>query len=213
LAPVGDINFLDLQIDNWHRQGVTHFTFLLHYQAEQVINYLNERGAVIFRECNFDWIVEKMPMDTGGAIANAVHVKNINGDFLVSNADTWLGGGIPELIQSISPTIATVKISEISRYGQIIFNRSNYVTSFLEKNPQRCSGWINAGLCNLSAELFRVWNGEPFSLERDLFAKLIEGNGLTVVALQTSFIDIGVPSDYYRFCRWIEAGRKTQLCN
>jgi len=36
---------------------------------------------------------------------------------------------------------------------------------------------------------------------------------LRAIPLKTDFIDIGVPDDYHRFCRWIEAGRQVPLCN
>jgi D-glycero-alpha-D-manno-heptose 1-phosphate guanylyltransferase len=213
LAPVGGMPFLQLQIEHWLHQGLHEFTFLLHHQADQIVDFLQAQHSGQLSGCQVDWLVEPTPMDTGGAIAYAVKQLNLNADFLVTNADTWLGGGVRELTQSEAPTMAVVKLPDVSRYGQVRFNDGNFATAFVEKSAQSSVGWINAGMCHLSARLFNEWDGLPFSLERELFATLVNKRCLTVVPLQTDFIDIGVPDDYHRFCRWVESGRKIPLCN
>ena len=118
-----------------------------------------------------------------------------------------------ELIRSAAPAMAVVRVSDVNRYGRVHFDREHRVTAFGEKGDQRTAGWINAGLCHLNAELFNNWKGEPFSLERDLFAGLAQNGRLAAVPLQTDFIDIGVPADYRRFCRWAAANVRDSLCN
>ena len=213
LAPVGGVPFLQLQIERWLAQGLREFVFLLHHQADQVIAFLQTQQDGPLKDCHVDWIIEPMPMDTGGALAHAVRTLDLNSDFLMTNADTWLGGGIRELMQFAAPAMAVVNLTDVSRYGQVHFDHEKRVTAFTEKNDQCATGWINAGLCHLSADLFKNWDGQPFSLERNLFFTLVLNRRLTAVPLQTDFIDIGVPDDYYRFCRWVAAGRQTSLCN
>ena len=211
LAPVGEEPFLQLQLVHWLAQGQFEFTFLLHHQADQIIAFLNSHRVGILKNCHIDWLIEPMPMDTGGAIAHAVREMDLTGDFLITNADTWLGGGVQELIQASSPTIAVLELADVSRYGQVLFDQDAHVTSFSEKNSQSESGWINAGLCHLNAGLFKDWDGNPFSLERKLFVELVKNRSLSAIPLKTDFIDIGVPDDYHRFCRWIEADRQVPL--
>ena len=211
LAPVGDIPFLEFQLENWLKQGLREFTFLLHHQADQIVNFLQSQLKGKLKGCQIDWLIEATPLDTGGSIANAVKQLNLKGNFLTANADTWLGGGIQELMQSVSPAIAVVNLADVSRYGQVHFDQLNCVTAFAEKTSLISAGWINAGLCYLSVDLFNDWNGEPFSLERHLFTTLVNNLNLTAVPLQTNFIDIGIPADYQRFCDWVVAGRKTKL--
>lgn len=213
LATAGGVPFLQLQIEHWLDQGMREFSFLLHHQADLIIDFLQAQQSGQLEGCQVDWLIEPTPMDTGGAIAHAVKELDLNDDFLMTNADTWLGGGIRELMQSTAPAMAVVNLADVSRYGQVHFDQVNYVTAFVEKNAQCAAGWINAGLCHLTAGLFKDWDGQPFSLERELFAKLVKNRSLTVVPLQTDFIDIGVPDDYHRFCRWVAAGRQIPLCN
>jgi D-glycero-alpha-D-manno-heptose 1-phosphate guanylyltransferase len=212
LAPVGSVPFLQLQIEHWLAQGLSEFTFLLHHQADQIIEFLQAMQTGPLKACKVDWLIEPMPMDTGGAIAHAVKELSLTDNFLMTNADTWLGDGIREMIQSSAPAMAVVNLPDVSRYGQVHLDQTNHVTAFVEKNAQSSAGWINAGLCHLSAGLFKDWNGKPFSLERELFATLVQTRSLTAVLCQTDFIDIGVPADYQHFCRWVEAGRKIPLC-
>ena len=152
-------------------------------------------------------------MDTGGAIAHAVKTLNLKGKFLMTNADTWLGSGVLEISQASAPAIAVVNLPDVSRYGQVDFDNNNRVTSFTEKNNKCTAGWVNAGLCLLNVELFMNWDGHPFSMELDLFALLVKDQRLNVVPMHTDFIDIGVSTDYHRFCRWVASGRQKSLCN
>ena len=211
LAPVCGLPFLQFQIENWRTQGLNDFSFLLYHQADQIVEFLNAMKDGLLKGCQVTWLIEPKPLNTGGAIANAVKTLGMSEDFLMTNADTWLGAGIRELKQFSAPAMAVVNMSDISRYGQVVLNHTNLVTSFLEKNQQSQAGWINAGLSRLSVSEFIDWDGQPFSLERQLFAKLIENRNLKAVPLQTDFIDIGVPADYHRFCRWIENGRQVPL--
>jgi NDP-sugar pyrophosphorylase family protein len=213
LAPIGDIPFLQLLLEHWLAQGLREFTFLLHHQADLIIAFLQAHQVELPKDCQVDWIIEPVPMDTGGAIAHAVKTLDLKDEFLMTNADTWLGGGIFDLIQSAAPAMAVVNLDDVSRYGQVHFDHAQRVSAFVEKNDQRDVGWINAGLYHLSAELFKNWDGQPFSLERDLFATLVQNRRLIAVPLQTDFIDIGIPADYQRFCRWVATGRQNPLCN
>jgi NDP-sugar pyrophosphorylase family protein len=213
LAPIGDVPFLHLQLEHWLAQGLREFTFLLHHQADQIIAFLQAQQGGLLKDCQVDWLIEPMPMDTGGAIAHAVKTLDLKDDFLMTNADTWLGGGIHEMMQSAAPAMAVVNLPDVSRYGQVHFDEDQRVTAFAEKKVQCAAGWINAGLCHLNADMFRNWDCQPFSLERNLFSRLVQDRYLTVVPLKTDFIDIGVPADYHRFCRWVATGRQDPLCN
>ena len=212
LAPIGEVPFLYLQLENWLMQGLREFTFLLHHQADQIIDFLQAQQVGQLKDVQINWLIEPIPLDTGGAISHAVKMLDLNDDFLITNADTWLGGGIREVMESPSPAIAVINLANVSRYGQVHFNNDQRLSAFKEKNDQLTSGWINAGLCHLNAGLFKNWDGKPFSLERDLFPTLVQDQCLAAVPLQTDFIDIGVPADYLRFCQWVAAGRKDSLC-
>jgi hypothetical protein len=142
---------------------------------------------------------------------NAVKTLNLRGEFLVINADTWLSTGMVELARSISPSIGLVYLENISRYGQVKYDKDFHIVKFSEKAVTSVPGWINAGIFHLDPLFFLDWNGKPFSLESHLFVELAQSRQLHAVQLNTDFLDIGIPADYKRFCRWVHEGRKLPL--
>lgn len=211
LAPVGQRPYLHYLIRHWREQGAEELIFLLHHQADTIVSFLSsEDRAGEFGSRSPRTITEPEPMGTGGAVAYAVRELRLTGSFLVSNADTWLGTGIEALLNTPPASMAIVEVTNSERYGSVV-TKGNKVVEFKEKSGSSGAGWINAGLYHLNAAMFAGWDGAPFSLERDLFQGLAAAELLSTVALDTDFIDIGVPEDYYRFCRWVESGRAGQL--
>jgi len=200
LAPIGKQPFVELQIRNWMRQGINDFIFLLHYQAEHIIEFLKEKEFNLLKDCKVSYLVESTPLDTGGAVANAVKHLKLNDSFLVANADTWLGAGICELSRVNGAALVTVMLSDVSRFGEIAFNNKGFVSEFKEKKGDKKPGWINAGLYKFHPTDFKNWTGGPVSLEKDVLKSLSKKKQLKAVCIETSFIDIGVPEDYLRFC-------------
>lgn len=211
LAPIIGKPFLQLQIELWVSQGIRNLTFLLHHQAAQIIEFLEKQKCQYTGRCEFDWIIEDKPLDTGGAVANAIKYLNYHGDFLVVNADTWLGGGINEMSTAKAPALAVVQLENIDRYGRVFFDRDSRITGFKEKSKGSGGGWINAGLCKLNSRYFEGWSGAAFSLERDLYGPLADEGNIIAVELQCDFMDIGIPRDYMKFCHWIKEGKVEKL--
>jgi len=137
----------------------------------------------------------------------------MTGEFLVTNADTWIGSGIDALCAARASAMAVVSKLDAGRFGQVEFDSTGHVTRFREKEADAGAGWINAGMYVLNSADLIDWDEKPFSLERHFFPNLALKHDLRVVTLETDFIDIGVPDDYARFCRWQSAGRRAGLCN
>jgi D-glycero-alpha-D-manno-heptose 1-phosphate guanylyltransferase len=213
LAPVGSTPFLHYQVQHWVAQGVSSFIFLLHHQADLVDRFIEERRDGLLAGCTVQSITEPKPLDTGGAVAYAVRKIGLEGEFLVSNADTWLGSGVRELGSAGADAIIVVRQADVSRYGEVEVDGAGFVSAFREKSDSSGGGWINAGICALRAEHFTCWTGQSMSLEKDVFPKLLAARLLRAVPLESDFIDIGIPEDYLRFCRWQEGGREGRLCN
>tara|TARA_B110001452_G_scaffold253599_1_gene244463 strand:+ start:1375 stop:2085 length:711 start_codon:yes stop_codon:yes gene_type:complete len=212
LAPINGIPFLSFQLDNWASQGIKEFIFLLHFEANVIIEFLKKWNNL---EANQDiemrFVIEHIPLGTGGSVANAVQKLNLTSNFLVTNADTWLGSGIQELSHASAPVISVVEVANAKRYGTIVFDKNLCVTRFTEKIESGNSGWINAGLSLLHPETFTSWDGKENSLEADYFPSLVKKNCLIALPLKDNFIDIGIPEDYHRFCKWIEQSQEGQL--
>jgi D-glycero-alpha-D-manno-heptose 1-phosphate guanylyltransferase len=214
LAPINDVPFLRFQIKHWIEQGVRSFVFLLHHQASLIVDFLREEQKASLRGSDVNWLIEPMPMGTGGAVAHAVNELNLTDSFLVTNADTWLGGGIKQVMHAGAPGMAVIRVANAGRYGRVVLNtENNRIQCFAGKGSTDMAGWINTGLCCLPPALFRNWDRMPFSLETDVFPDLVAQGKLHAAPLETDFIDIGVPEDYFRFCSWIKTGRGGALCS
>lgn len=201
LAPIGQSPFLRYLMDVWIRQGIQNFVFLLHHEAEKIADFAESYKKRFAPYIQIDCIVESSALGTGGSVANAVRERNLSKDFLVVNADTWLSGGIAEIISKMPPAIAIIEVENSDRYGQVKFT-GDMITEFVEKKNSSGKSWINAGLYHLDASLFSDWNGESFSLETHLFPQLVKAKKLKICPIVADFTDIGIPDDYDKFIRY-----------
>lgn len=198
-------------IEHWRDQGVAQLIFLLHHQADLITGYIESKvRAGAYAPCQLRTLTEPTPLGTGGAIAFAVRQLGLTGSFLVSNADTWLGTGVDAVSGTPPAAMAVVEVANAERYGSVV-TKGTKVIEFKEKKVSAGHGWVNAGLYHLDSEMFDHWDGAPFSLETNLFPRLASSERLHTVPLSTDFIDIGIPEDYFRFCRWVESGKAGTL--
>ena len=72
---------------------------------------------------------------------------------------------------------------------------------FKEKVLGQKKSTINAGIYKLDLSCFNGIQKKVFSLEQDLFPLLIEHKFVNSVKITGNFIDIGIPSDYKKFCQ------------
>ena len=72
MAPINGVPLLQLQLDHWINQGQRSFIFLLHHQSEKIINFLIHRSQYYGSEVSIEWIVEDVPLGTGGSVSNAI---------------------------------------------------------------------------------------------------------------------------------------------
>ncbi len=191
--------FLSYQLRNWHMHGCREFIFLLHYGADQIRSYLKKEIQDNYSDSKCYFIIEQELLGTGGAVANAINELKLESDFLLTNADTWLSSGFVEISLVSAPSVGVVNVSDIGRYGEVKFESTGVVNSFLEKGWSSMSGWINSGLLCLSPKYFKSVP-KKFSLEHDLLPLLIKQRELRALQLNVDFIDIGIPDDYEKFC-------------
>ena len=211
LAPVAGRPFLSFLLENWLEQGIRSLTFLLRYKAQLIEAFLaEEQQTGLLKECKVRIAIEPQALNTGGAVAYAIRQHRISGSFLVANGDTWLATGIKAISGTKFPSLGVVHVDDSQRYGAVQLE-GDRVVAFKEKQDSGEPGWINTGLYHLCGTTFDHWNGEPFSLETDLFPRLAKAGQLRAVRIESEFLDIGVPRDYLRFCRWADSDKAAAL--
>jgi D-glycero-alpha-D-manno-heptose 1-phosphate guanylyltransferase len=200
LAPIAHRPFLEWQLRSLAERGVERFVLALGYGAEHVLESLRLPWA---REMLIDTVTERELLGTGGAARFAMDETRLD-DALIINGDTFLGGSLHTMLTQLDlkggelMRIATVQVSDRTRYGGVEVNEELHVTSFLEKG-QCGSGPINAGLYRIHRSAFDCEKSANFSMEMHLMPRLVSKNALQARGLLGPFIDIGVPADYHLF--------------
>jgi len=202
LAPVNDQPFLSYQMDNWIYQGITDFTFLLHYKSDLIIEFLQEYKKNIPTEISYTFIIEDNPMGTGGAILHAMNIANIE-KCVIINADTWIESGYKKLFSATAPSMLVANVEDASRFGRVSLDVDNFVISFNEKDGLKTPGIINAGLFLLTKYQLQQAKEETFSLESEILQPLAKAKRLQAIISNKSFFDIGIPEDLNLFREYI----------
>jgi D-glycero-alpha-D-manno-heptose 1-phosphate guanylyltransferase len=203
LAPVGKSPFLQYLLQDLIDQGCRKFILSLHYQADQILRFIEQFKTEINSDIIMHAVIEPSPRGTGGALEFVVEQEFLKGTFYVMNADTYLPGGLRQLSQiahNVDNAIALVPAPQTSRYGSVQVNSIDQVIGFHEKNAKVAARLINSGVYKLHTSFFTQKRQIKYSLERELFPDMIQKKQLYGYEIQTEFIDIGVPEDYQKFC-------------
>lgn len=205
LAPIHGRPFLAYLLENYRRQGISQFVFLVHHKADLMKSFVeNEKQQGVLMGCDVKLIEEHQPLGTGGAVKAALKELPAVSHFLVANADTYLTTGITELLNTEVPCMAAVWQENTARYGSLK-TEGNHITQFIEKSPNAGAGWINAGLYRLHSNLFKDMPDGPFSIENTLFPELLKKKILKFAAIDGDFIDIGIPEDYEKCKEYLKS--------
>lgn len=204
MAPIGDRPFLALLLDYLARQGICRVILSVGYRREIIRSYFGGR----FGSLPLAYAVEETPLGTGGAIRLALDKAEEEKIFIV-NGDTFLALDYPSLYRNHTTTgadltMAVRHVNDVTRYGQAVFEDSRL--SSLDGNPSVGPGWVNAGVYCVNRNLFSA-HALPahFSFERDFLARQLEAIHALAFPTDAYFIDIGVPDDYRRAQRELEA--------
>jgi len=200
MAPIMNVPFLTYQLNYLKHFGIKKVIFSVGYLSEKIIAHYNQS----FENISIEYSIEKNPLGTGGGIRMAM--SNLNEDLvLILNGDSFFDLDLEQfynlhLEQKSDFSLALRYVNNSERYGNIEFNSSNQITSFIEKNQLNQSGYINAGVYILSKKLY-LQNTKPninFSIEKDFFEKQLNQLIIKGFEFKNYFIDIGIPEDYLK---------------
>jgi len=198
MAPVNGRPFLFYVINYLRRQGIEKFIFSLGYKHEVIEAYLNAE----FSTLDFQCLIEKEPLGTGGAILASCY-KASEQTVLVVNGDTLFKFNLKKAWvkhnkHSSDCSLLLKPMENFDRYGVVELNDDDSVQSFKEKQFYK-SGLINGGVYILNTEQFL---GEDlpskFSFEKEYLEKYFETRKIYGFVQDEYFIDIGIPEDYAR---------------
>jgi D-glycero-alpha-D-manno-heptose 1-phosphate guanylyltransferase len=199
LASINGNPFLYYIIKSLQQNNIARFIFSLGYLSQDVLLFLETN----FSGLNYCYVIEDEPLGTGGAIKLAL--KKANQDLVViTNADTYFNFNLNELInlhifKKAIVSIALVEMQNYDRYGTVLMNEDGLVVEFIEKKFNE-KGTINAGFYCIDKSHFidTTTTMNTFSFEKDYIEKEVFGNKIYGFLFRGTFIDIGIPEDYYK---------------
>ncbi|MDT0421328.1 MULTISPECIES: mannose-1-phosphate guanylyltransferase [Streptomyces] len=207
MVPAAGVPFLAHQLARARAAGVEHIVLATSYLAEVFEPYFGDGSALGLR---IDYVTEREPLGTGGAIRNvASHLESGPDDpVLIFNGDILTGLDIGALVGTHVTTGADVslhlsRVEDPRAFGLVPTDASGRVLAFLEKpqTPEEIvTDQINAG-----AYVFRrriidsIPTGRPVSVERETFPGLLEsGAHLQGMVDSTYWLDLGTPQAFVR---------------
>ena len=198
MAPVNGRPFLFYLINYLRSQGIEKFIFSLGFKHEVIEAYLNTNFSTLDFEC----IIEKEPLGTGGAILASCY-KASDKTVLVTNGDTLFKIDLKKALKDHTKhnsdcTLSLKPMLNFDRYGVVELNDDDSISSFQEKQFYE-EGLINGGVYILNTEQFLAEElPSKFSFEKDYLEKYFDTRKIYGSVQDEYFIDIGIPEDYIR---------------
>lgn len=199
MAPVNGKPFLEYQLNFINRFGFHRIILSTGYLSSSIENYFRDK----YKNLELVYSKELEPLGTGGAVKLAFN-KVITPHALVLNGDTMFRINLDHFFQNhienlSHVTMALRYVDDASRYGSVECDSDQNIIAFNEKSDAVFPGLINGGTYLIKSKYFRKLElPDRFSLEKDLFAKMLNPESYKACIYTDYFLDIGIPSDYLR---------------
>jgi len=206
LVEVAGKPFLVHQIDYLRSQGFSRFLLLAGYRGDVFCTTLEKYNL------RYELSIEPEPLGTGGALKSALDF--LDEEFILLNGDTYLGIQFVELVEKFRclPSGGLVCASSHSRSdGMVEVNnlqvQDGKLLAYKKNTGDAVMTHVDAG-----AGIFRrrdisrylaPFQG-TFSLEEDVWPKMISDNLLAVYFVEAKPFDIGTPERLSEFARYME---------
>jgi mannose-1-phosphate guanylyltransferase len=198
LVPLVDRPSLDHVLDHLARHGVHEVVLSSSYLEPIFHAFLEARHG----DPAITWITEIEPLDTGGAIVNALPYLDdgaffaLNGDIL-TDLDLTAMRAFHEARGAVA-TIALHRVEDARPFGLVPTDGDGRVREFREKPAEPIPGDINAGTYLLDPRALAPWRSAGrVSIERHIFPVLIEdGSPVFGFLSEAYWLDLGTPAKY-----------------
>lgn len=192
--------FIISLIEKWTLFGIRKVVLCLGYKAKSIENVVSKWSKKKNIEVLYSY--ENKPLGTGGAIKYALKKFSHSKKIIICNGDTWIDGDISFLLKNYRMNQLVIKkIKNTGRYGSIKKVKTK-IKGFYEKIEKKQSDYISLGISILHPEIITNFDSEIFSLENDLYPKIVKNNQLNAIVTKNLFFDFGIPKDFDDFELW-----------
>lgn len=201
MLPTAGLPFLTHLLSRIAATGIEHVVLGTAYKAE---TFEAEFGDGSKLGLQIDYVVEEVPLGTGGGIAN-VASKLRNDTVMVFNGDVLSGADLGAMLAShherdADLTLHLVRVSDPRAFGSVPTDGDGNVLAFLEKTEDPPTDQINAGTYIFKRSIIdRIPLGREVSVEREVFPALLADRAKVCGYIDMSYWrDMGTPEDFVR---------------
>ncbi len=197
MLTVAGIPVTEHQLMMAKRAGITQIVLATSYLSEVFIPYFGDGSKW---GMSIKYAVEKEPLGTGGAIANAAQLLETKESIVILNGDVLSSHDLAEQIRrheanDADVTLHLTQVEDARAFGCVPTDAQDRVTAFLEKMDNPVSNQINAGCYVFNP---RVISSIPIdtvvSVERETFPQLVNSGAKVYGYLENAYwLDIGTP--------------------
>jgi len=197
MLTVAGIPVTEHQLMMAKRAGITQIVLATSYLSEVFIPYFGDGSKW---GMSIKYAVEKEPLGTGGAIANAAQLLETKESIVILNGDVLSSHDLAEQIRrheanDADVTLHLTQVEDARAFGCVPTDAQDRVTAFLEKMDNPVTNQINAGCYVFNP---RVISSIPIdtvvSVERETFPQLVNNGAKVYGYLENAYwLDIGTP--------------------
>lgn len=194
VAKFNNLNFLDYIFQNYSINSFKNIYILAGFKGDEITKIYNRK---IFNLKKVNIILEKYPMDTGGALYGIK--KIVKNNFILTNGDSIVDIDLKQFTRK-KLNNSLIKMALISKKFTKNKNKLNNISIkgkdiVFEKN----SKYMNSGVYYCNKNLFKIIKNQKISLENDILPNLIKQKKVVGEILKSKyFLDIGTPYYFIR---------------
>ena len=197
MLTVAGIPVTEHQLMMAKKAGITQIVLATSYLSEVFTPYFGDGSKW---GMSIKYAVEKEPLGTGGAIANAAQLLDSEESIVILNGDVLSAHDLAEQIRrheanDADVTLHLTQVEDARAFGCVPTDSEGRVTAFLEKMDNPVTNQINAGCYVFNP---RVISSIPLdtvvSVERETFPQLVSNGAKIYGYLENAYwLDIGTP--------------------
>lgn len=204
LLDVGGVPFLEHQIARLAAAGVQHVVLATSYHADKFQPILGDGSRWGLR---ISYVLEEVPLGTGGAIRNVADVldPDPDGGVVILNGDVLSGHDLaaqlrdfdtPRDGQRVDVSLHLVEVDDARAFGCVPTDAAGRVLDFVEKSDRPPTNQVNAGCYIFRRSVIdTIPTGREVSVERETFPGLVSEGRLVVGYVETAYWrDVGTPT-------------------
>ena len=205
MLPIAGKPVTEHQISAAKQAGVTTLVLATSYLSEIFTPYFGDgsKWGIDLR-----YAVEKEPLGTGGAIANAASLFDAgpaNEPVVIFNGDVLSKHNLSAQIafhqeKSADVTLHLIEVDDARAFGCVPTSEDGQVEAFLEKMDNPVTRWINAGCYVFTRSVINsIPRDTVISVERETFPSLIEKKSRIFGYKEAAYwLDIGTPAALFK---------------